>query len=608
MCGIVGYTGANDPGLLKAMNFSQVYRGPDDEGYFADEANRINLAMRRLSIVDLEDGHQPMSNNDDSLWIVFNGEIFNTFDLRKELEKEGYSFRTNHSDTETLIYMYQHYGTGMLKYLNGMFAFVIYDKKNRKLFGARDHFGIKPLYYSLVREKFSFASELKSLLKLPWIGREINAQSVYHYFTFQAVPAPATIFEKVQKLPAGHYLEYYFEKNELKTDSYWKPRLSNMDVSELVEKNLPSVIREKFLQAVSRWSLSDVPIGCSLSGGVDSSAIVAAMAQTGNTPVRTYTVGYTDAPDIDETKYAALVARKWNTEHHEIMVRPDDLLKELDRMTFHLDEPYAGGLPSWFVYKTMSKDVKVAMTGSGGDELFGNYGKWKFYENFRSHLYRIRRYIADGGRLSHLLRYPNGSHHYPYYNDGFKQRQLFNNEFIKNITPSAALLQLYWNGSSKRDAVAKVDLRLQLPEEFLLMTDRFSMAFSIEARTPFLDVEFAEFIYSIPSSIRTEIGSLKYLFINAIKDWLPPELLSAPKKGFVLPLDKWLRNELKDEVEALLDKKFLEHQGIFNPGIRKTIVEPFYKNLAHKNQDWRLWELLMFQKWYITFISEAVTQ
>lgn len=608
MCGIVGYTGANDPGLLKAMNFSQVYRGPDDEGYFADEANRINLAMRRLSIVDLEDGHQPMSNNDDSLWIVFNGEIFNTFDLRKELEKEGYSFRTNHSDTETLIYMYQHYGTGMLKYLNGMFAFVIYDKKNRKLFGARDHFGIKPLYYSLVREKFSFASELKSLLKLPWIGREINAQSVYHYFTFQAVPAPATIFEKVQKLPAGHYLEYYFEKNELKTDSYWKPRLSNMDVSELVEKNLPSVIREKFLQAVSRWSLSDVPIGCSLSGGVDSSAIVAAMAQTGNTPVRTYTVGYTDAPDIDETKYAALVARKWNTEHHEIMVRPDDLLKELDRMTFHLDEPYAGGLPSWFVYKTMSKDVKVAMTGSGGDELFGNYGKWKFYENFRSHLYRIRRYIADGGRLSHLLRYPNGSHHYPYYNDGFKQRQLFNNEFIKNITPSAALLQLYWNGSSKRDAVAKVDLRLQLPEEFLLMTDRFSMAFSVEARTPFLDVEFAEFIYSIPSSIRTEIGSLKYLFINAIKDWLPPELLSAPKKGFVLPLDKWLRNELKDEVEALLDKKFLEHQGIFNPGIRKTIVEPFYKNLAHKNQDWRLWELLMFQKWYITFISEAVTQ
>lgn len=608
MCGIVGYTGANDPGLLKAMNFSQVYRGPDDEGYFADEANRINLAMRRLSIVDLEDGHQPMSNNDDSLWIVFNGEIFNTFDLRKELEKEGYSFRTNHSDTETLIYMYQHYGTGMLKYLNGMFAFVIYDKKNRKLFGARDHFGIKPLYYSLVREKFSFASELKSLLKLPWIGREINAQSVYHYFTFQAVPAPATIFEKVQKLPAGHYLEYYFEKNELKTDSYWKPRLSTMDVSELVEKNLPSVIREKFLQAVSRWSLSDVPIGCSLSGGVDSSAIVAAMAQTGNTPVRTYTVGYTDAPDIDETKYAALVARKWNTEHHEIMVRPDDLLKELDRMVFHLDEPYAGGLPSWFVYKTMSKDVKVAMTGSGGDELFGNYGKWKFYENFRSHLYRIRRYIADGGRLSHLLRYPNGSHHYPYYNDGFKQRQLFNNEFIKNITPSAALLQLYWNGSSKRDAVAKVDLRLQLPEEFLLMTDRFSMAFSVEARTPFLDVEFAEFIYSIPSSIRTEIGSLKYLFINAVKDWLPPELLSAPKKGFVLPLDKWLRNELKDEVEALLDKKFLEHQGIFNPGIRKTIVEPFYKNLAHKNQDWRLWELLMFQKWYITFISEAVTQ
>ena len=605
MCGIVGFAGVTDQGLLEAMNRCQEHRGPDDHGILIDEKTRVNLGMRRLSIVDLADGHQPMANHDSSIWIIFNGEIFNTNILRAELEKLGYHFKTDHSDTETLIYMYQHYGKNMVSRLNGMFAFVIYDKRNNKLFGARDHFGIKPFYYSMSGGRFSFASELKSLLKLPWIKKDVDPQSVYHYFTFQAVPAPSTIFSGVMKLPAGNYIEYDIESGSIRTEQYWQPPLSTRKIQPGDIPGLHNEIRDTFKEAVDRWLLSDVTIGCSLSGGIDSSAIVAAMAQSRKEKIKTYTVGYTDAPDIDETKFARLVAEKWNTEHHEIIVKPSDLLNDLDNMIYHLDEPYAGGLPSWFVFKEMSKDVKVAMTGSGGDELFGNYGKWKFYENIRSRIYRIRRYMADGGKLSHLLKYPNGSHHYPYYNDGFKQRKLFRKEFARDLTPSAALIQQYWNGHSKRDAIVSVDLKLQLPEEFLLMTDRFSMAYSIEARTPFLDVEFAELIYSIPSELRTRTNGLKYLFIDAVKDWLPPELISAKKKGFVLPLGQWLRKELRGEVEALMNKKFLEQQGIFNPDLYKVVVEPFFKNTPYKNEEWRLWDILMFQKWYVKNIKAS---
>jgi asparagine synthase (glutamine-hydrolysing) len=303
---------------------------------------------------------------------------------------------------------------------------------------------------------------------------------------------------------------------------------------------------------VQRWTLSDVEIACSLSGGIDSSAVVAAMAQVSPYKIKTYTVGYVDAPDIDEKEMAKKVSQKWNTEHHEIIVRADDLLTHLDKMVYYLDEPYAGGLPSWFVYEAMSKDVKVAMTGSGGDELFGNYGKWKFYENKRSHFYRIRQFIKNGGKLSHLIKYPNGVHHYPYFTDGFKSSKIFSADFIKNIQPSSAYIQQLWPKTSPRDAVPAIDTKLQLPEEFLLMTDRFSMAYAIEARTPFLDIEFSEFIYSIPSELRTSDPNLKYLFIDAVRDWLPDEVVAGAKKGFTLPLSTWLKDQLREKVEYLV--------------------------------------------------------
>src|SRR6185503_10099952 len=381
----------------------------------------------------------------------------------------------------------------------------------------------------------------------------------------------------------------------------WSPKMSTSKISKTDLPEYKHLIKNNFLEAVQRWTLSDVEIACSLSGGIDSSSIVAAMAQVSPYKIKTYTVGYIDAPDIDEKEMAKKVSAMWDTEHHEIIVEAGDLLNHLDKMVYYLDEPYAGGLPSWFVYEAMSKDVKVAMTGSGGDELFGNYGKWKFYENKRSHFYRIRQFIKNGGKLGHLLKYPNGCHHYPYFTDGYKSSRIFSNQFIKNVNPSAAYVQHLWPKTSPRDAVAVVDTKLQLPEEFLLMTDRFSMAYSIEARTPFLDIEFSEIVYSIPAELRTSDPSLKYLFIDAVRDWLPKEVIAGSKKGFTLPLSAWLRNQLREKVECLLNKKFLEEQNIFRPDIYNTIAKPFYNN--QRNSDWELWELLMFQLWYKKFFS-----
>ncbi|HEU4859785.1 MAG TPA: asparagine synthase (glutamine-hydrolyzing) [Chitinophagaceae bacterium] len=602
MCGITGFAGIYSKELLKQMNCAQTHRGPDDQGYYFDEAARVNIAMTRLSIVDIQDGHQPMSNYSEDLWIVFNGEIYNSGKLRDDLKKSGHTFRTHHSDTEALIYMYKEYGRSMVKYLNGMFAFVIYDKKQKKLFAARDQYGIKPFYYSITDNKFAFASELKSLLTLPWIEKKLDQQAVFDYFSFQAVPAPSTVFQSIQKLSSASWLEYDVETKTVKTDFYWSPQMSTLKITKDDLPEYKKQIKKIFLEAVQRWTLSDVEIACSLSGGIDSSAIVAAMAQVSPYKVKTYTVGYTDAPDMDEKELAKKLSEKWGTEHHEIIVKADDLLQYLDKMVYHLDEPYAGGLPSWFIYKEMSKDVKVAMTGTGGDELFGNYGKWRFYENNRSHFYRIRQFLKRGGKMLHLLKYPNGIHHYPYFTDGYKSSDIFSSEFIKNLNPSASYIQQLWKKTNPRDSVPAVDVKLQLPEEFLLMTDRFSMAYSIEARTPFLDMEFSELIYSIPASLRTSQPGLKYLFIDSIRDWLPQEIIDGPKKGFTLPLDRWLRQQLREKVDFFLNPKYLAEQGIFQQDVYKKIASPFYNNIH--DEEWQLWEFLMFQMWYDKFFKK----
>jgi asparagine synthase (glutamine-hydrolysing) len=599
MCGIVGYSGYTDATPIQEMNRVQHHRGPDEEGQVYHNDGQVHLAMKRLSIIDLMSGQQPMYNIDKSLCIVFNGEIFNAPILRKQLESEGFEFKTKTSDTEVILCLYQKLGEECVSLLNGMFAFVIHDRKRNILFGAKDHFGNKPLYYHQTGNIFSFASELKSLRVLPWINCTINPNAIHHYLTTQTIPSPLTIFKDCYKLPAAHKFKYDLIKHQLNIERFWKPSFSTK-TDHLGSGVLNAEIKAQFLSAVNRWMMSDVEVASSLSGGLDSSLITAAAVLNGG-KLTTFTLGFPDMPELDERHLSRLVSQKYNTKSIEVLITEKDLAQDIPLMIQSLDEPYAGGLPSWFIYKAAQKaGFKVILTGSGGDELFGNYGKWIKYQNatlYCKKLYSAWRYRKDKLRL--ILKYPFGAIYYPYYNEQEKHN-LYSKDFSSTInTNTAQFIEEIGNECYNNDIIDKIayaDINIQLPDEFLYMTDRFSMAHSIEARTPFLDLEFIKLIYSIPSSIRTKPSNLKYLLKQSLGDLLPDDLLNAPKKGFVLPMANWMKTSLREQTEYLLGKEYLKQQGIFNPDIFDKKVRPFLEEKNHN--EWQIWTLLMFQMWY----------
>ena len=599
MCGIVGFTGPRDDALLGTMNSKQRHRGPDDAGDYFDERDSVSLAMRRLSIVDLAGGHQPMLSADRQLCVVFNGEILNAPELRRRLERDGARFVSDHSDTEVLLHLYARDGECMLESLNGMFAFVIHDRRRRILFGARDHFGIKPLYYSSSRGRFAFASELKTLELAPDFDSALSQQALSHYLSFQCVPSPLTIYRGARKLPAAHSFVLDLARGSLRTQRYWRPPAGDAARGVIAPHELASLVRGGLEAAVARWMLSDVPVACSLSGGIDSSVIVAMMAAHAPRSVPTYTLGFEDAPELDEREFARRVAQRWKTDHHEIVLRSDELLVELEPMVVALDEPYAGGLPSWFVFRGMAGAVKVCMTGTGGDELFGNYGKWRSYESrwraLRTAVGRVRR---AAGWLREYRRYPIGSRYSMYFSDADKRAMLVSEPQSEEAV-SERLIEMLWQESrpaTVRDGVRLVDLQIQLPDEFLHMTDRFSMAHSIEARPPFLDRMFAEELMAIPAHLRIGSTHLKQVLIDAVAELLPPQLVQARKKGFVLPVASWLRGKLRPQVEKLLGEPYLRRQGIFDGRITERLVRPHLA--GHADLSWQIWTLLMFQLWH----------
>jgi len=595
MCGIVGFTGANsEPGLIKAMNSIQKHRGPDDEGYFFCTRNNTHLSMVRLSILDEAGGHQPMFAINQRYCIVFNGEIFNYKELRTLIEGKGYKLKSSHSDTEVLPYLYHIYGISMLNMLNGMFAFVILDREKGEIFFARDHSGIKPFYYSLSKARFSFASEIKSLKLLPWIDSNINYDAVSDYFSFQSIPSPKTIYENIQSLPSASYGIYRINNHNFEIKKYWAPSFERNE--NLNKDDYPEFIRGELLAAVNRWSLSDVPIACSLSGGLDSAAIVACMSKFGNKKIKTYTLGFEGAQAIDERPLARLVSRNFGTEHIEIVIESSNLLRSIDKMFFHLDQPYAGGLPSWFVYEAMAKDVKVAMSGVGGDELFGNYGKWLWYQNQKNKLRAMYDFLRRGGSARSLVKNLEASLYKPMiFNDIEKFKYLF--QGLNQEYSSVSDMDKSWPKSLKEmDQITSVDFSRQLPDEFLYMTDRFSMAHSLEIRTPMLDQKFVKNMLAIPSSNRTDRLDFKYLLRKSLEKWLPNEVINAPKKGFVLPMDLWLKSSLKNDLLFFSSASFLTRQNIFKADIRKSLINPYLDgNTNNVEQIWTWW---LFQKWW----------
>jgi len=644
MCGIVGIAGQQDPQWVRRMNSTIIHRGPDDEGEYRSPDGLVSLAMRRLSIIDLQSGHQPMGNEDGTVWIVFNGEIYNAPEIRPWLLERGHRFVTNNSDTEVLLHLYEEKGISLLEDLNGMFAFVIHDRKRKLLFGARDRMGIKPLYYWRSTGRFAFASELKALLPLPFVEREIDEQSLFHYMTLLYVPDEASIVKGVRRVPPAHSFIYDLKNHQVTLQRYWRPRF---DADEgRTEDDWVELLRAEMLNAVRRWSLSDVPIACSLSGGLDSSTLVGLLAQAGYPKIKTYSLGFVGEAEQswNEIDVARQVARRWGTEHHEILLEPRELLSDLVKMVWHLDEPYAGGLPSWYVFREMSRDVKVGLTGTGGDELFGNYGKFTIYEdnrlakaclalrrrtqtssNLLAHLIspiaalsdRLPpswRWIGQGRLLSQLpgiVRQPFGYYYHAnleYLSDDCKRDNILRIQ-NGNLQDTARYLQSLYDSSEAHDVrngLAAVDFRTQLAEEFLFMTDRFSMAHSLEARVPFLDHVLVEKVFAIPSSTRTRDGDLKYLFKRAIADLLPAELLLARKRGFVLPLEVWLRRELRSLVDGLLNPQRLEKQGFFHGDFYRRFVQPHMECTA--SFTWQIWAALMFQLWHVVFIEQKQTE
>jgi len=573
MCGIAALALPHDAALLDRLSDVLAHRGPDEAGIHRD--GDVALVARRLAILDVAGGHQPMTNDDGTLAIAFNGEIFNAPELRAELERDGVRFATDHSDTEVVLRLYER-GGEFLPRLNGMFAFVIHDARRNVLFGARDRFGIKPLYVARPHGGFAAASELRALLLVPGVERELDSTSLWHYVSLRFVPGVQSILRGVERIPPAHAFRYDLVAQSHKLWRWWGLRFEPEP-----RDDWPHAVRDALNAAARRWTRSDVPIAVSLSGGLDSSAVTALLAEQGN--LRTYTLGFTSPEDerMDEVPLARALAARYGTEHHEVAVDADELLDDLLQMVWALDEPYGGGLPSWYVFRFMAGDVKVGLTGTGGDELFGNYRRFvpfetgrlaRFRRSFERYYFEPSYYFTDAAKRGLL-------------DDGAST-----SEYLQNIFEQSG-------SANARDSVLYLDSATQLPDEFLHVTDRFSMAHSLEARTPFLDNELVDLVARIPPEVRTSTDDPKRLLREAVADLLPPEYLAAPKRGFVFPLERWLRSALRPLVDRLLSPERLQAQGIFNPSFD-------FRSLDAE----RLWPLLMFQLWHLLYVEEALTE
>jgi asparagine synthase (glutamine-hydrolysing) len=569
VCGIAAVVGTYDDALLESLGAALLHRGPDGGGAFRGDGAAI--VARRLAILDLPGGDQPLLSEDGRSAIVFNGEIYNVRELKRSLEADGVRFRSDHSDTELVLRLYETRGLDAVRELNGMFAFAILDGRRRKLVAARDRFGIKPLYWTRAGGRVALASELRTLLRVPDVSRDIDRDSLSHFLTLRFVPGERSIFDGVQRLAPGHVLEVDLDTHAAEARCWYRLRFHDAGGTreEWVER-----IRDALQEAVLRWNLADVPVACSLSGGLDSSAVVALLGASSVRDLRTYTLGFTDDEDahLNELPLARALAERYGAEHHELVVDARELLDDLPAMVWSLDEPYGGGLPSWYVFRAIGADVKVAHTGTGGDELFGNY----------------RRFVAfEQGRLARLR------------GRDVKRYHLEPSYYGEPTPQTVELMQRIFDESgsrSTRDSVLYLDLSTQLPDEFLHMTDRFSMAHSLEARTPFLDHELVELVASIPPDVRTSIGDPKGLLRDAVADLLTPAHLEAPKRGFVFPLARWLRSELAPLVSRLLDPQRLREQGLIEP-VDYTALDAE-----------RLWPLLMFQLWHLLYVEEALDE
>ncbi|MBI3008427.1 MAG: asparagine synthase (glutamine-hydrolyzing) [Candidatus Omnitrophica bacterium] len=625
MCGICGIVSPKtiDEKLLRSMCRVLTHRGPDDEGIYLNKGveKRIGLGHKRLSIIDLGGGHQPMHNEDETVWIVFNGEIYNFQDLRKWLEQNGHKFYT-YTDTEVIIHLYEERGAECLNELRGMFAFAIWDENKKRLFLARDRVGKKPVVYAYQDNEFIFASELKSILEHPRIKREIEPCALDLYLTYQYVPSPWTIFKGINKLPPAHYLIY--ENGKVTINRYWElPWTPKMKIDE--EEACEETIR--LLEESTKLRLiSDVPIGAFLSGGIDSSAVVAMMARTGAKPIKTFSIGF-EVGSFNELKFARIIAKHFNTEHKEFIVKPD-AIEVLPKLIWHYNEPFAdsSAIPTYYVAKMTREYVTVALNGDGGDENFGGYERYvgmeitsiydKLPRSIKAVWTNLIKTVRPVGSTK-LNRFINGlilppEKRYLRWMSVFDEERrmaLYSPEFLSSLGPYEASAYLF-SMLSRRDIenildrVFSTDIMSYLPEDLLVKMDIATMANSLEARSPFLDHKLMEFAGRLPSRFKVRGFVTKYILKKALKKILPREILSRGKKGFGVPVGIWFKGELKGYLSnVLLDNRTLK-RGYFKPDyVKQLVTEHTTGRLDHTH---RLWALLNFELWHRMFIDNKI--
>src|SRR5581483_4731388 len=554
MCGIAGYIlreGIAQRTLVRAMCDRIRHRGPDDEGFHV--AGRCAIGMRRLSIIDLSTGHQPMANEDQSVWVVFNGEIYNYQDLRRDLIRQGHRFVTN-SDTETLVHLYEQEGIEGVSRLRGMFAFAIWDSRRQRLFLARDRLGKKPLYYAALPEGFYFGSELKCLLTAG-VPEDIDEEALRLYFQFAYIPDPYSPFRAVRKLPPASWLVLEND-GAVRQGRYWQPPApASRPARGMTEAETGTRLRELFDESVRIRMIADVPLGAFLSGGIDSSSVVASMALQSPEPVKTFSIGFEESA-FNELGYASLVAAKYKTDHHEIVVRPNsiDLVSRLIR---HFDEPFgdSSAIPTFIVSEFAAQHVKVALSGDGGDELFAGYERFATVDKMRwlGAVPRPARrllgwvaaklpYTAYGKNYVHMLSRDSGFERYieRNYANYYMRKELLEPKWM--LPADGAWLSRVFAGyllPENSDILSQVlhfETTVNLPGDMLVKVDRMSMANSLEVRCPLLDHELAELAAAIPHSWKIRNGRGKHILLAALGDRLPPELLSRGKMGFAIPL------------------------------------------------------------------------
>ncbi len=619
ICGILYRDGIRVPeeSILKEMCNTLIHRGPDDEGRVI--LNHVGLGMRRLSIIDLKGGHQPLSNEDKSIWIVFNGEIYNYRELRTELEKSGHMFRTQ-SDTESILHGYERWGIRVCEKLNGMFGFGLWDHHQKRLILARDRLGIKPLYYYQDEEKFVFGSEIKAILQAPNIHRDIDLMALNNYLTFEYIPSPRSIFKHVRKLPPGHWLSWH--EGKIQIQPYW--RLSPQ-VNPWNEHEARLRLFELLEDSVRLRLVSDVPLGAFLSGGIDSSIIVSLMAGLVKEPVKTFSIGFKES-SYNELNYARAVARKYNTDHHEFTIEAK-ALDLTEKLIKQFDEPFGDFsiFPTYLVSKIARDFVTVVLSGDGGDELFAGYDTYRAHRFDRRFYHWLPKIVKSGcfeplakwlpptekkkGMINSFKRFiqgtqlPKSLYHarWMVFLHEYERQHLFTDPVLETIgeTDPYDFIFQYSSMVDGQDDITRtgyMDVNTYLVDDILVKVDRMSMATSLEARVPYLDHRVAEFTFTLPPDLKMNGRDSKILLKKTFWDHLPGEVQNRDKQGFSIPIKNWIRKDLKPMMLDLLSPNRIEQQGFFNSDYVSRLVDEHLK--GKENHSHQLWALIVFEQWY----------